>query len=168
MLTERGITGRDAALATELTYGSCRTLGQLDAVHGACGDREVDRLDGAVVDALRLGTYQLLHTRIPPHAAVSATVELVRAGERPGAAGYVNAVLRRVSEADLATLGRPARAGRGRRPARPPGHGARAPAVDRRGLRRARSAAAGRTPNWRRRWPPTTSPPPSTWSPVPD
>ncbi len=103
LLTQRGITGRDAALATELTYGTCRALGQLDAVHGSCGDRELARLDGEVVDALRLGTYQLLHTRIPPHAAVSATVELVRAGERPGAAGYVNAVLRRVSEADLAT-----------------------------------------------------------------
>jgi 16S rRNA (cytosine967-C5)-methyltransferase len=50
-----------------------------------------------------LGAYQLLRTRIPPHAAVSSSVELVRAGERPGAAGYVNAVLRRVAEADLDT-----------------------------------------------------------------
>ena len=147
LLTERGITGRDAALATELTYGTCRTLGQLDAVHGACGDREVERLDGAVVDALRLGTYQLLHTRIPPHAAVSATVELVRAGERPGAAGYVNAVLRRVSEADLASWVDRLAPDEERRPARPTRGGARAPAVDRRGLRRRprRRPAAPRT-----------------------
>ena len=55
-----------------------------------------------MLDALRLGSYQLLHTRIPPHAAVSATVDLVRASERPQASGYVNAVLRRVSERDLA------------------------------------------------------------------
>ena len=103
LLTQRRITGRDAALATELTYGTCRALGQLDAVVGACGDRSFDDLDGVVIDALRLGAYQLLHTRIPPHAAVSATVDLVRAGERPGGAGYVNAVLRRVSEADLDT-----------------------------------------------------------------
>ncbi len=103
ILRERRITGRDAALATELAYGSCRALGQLDAVIAACGDRPFDQLDGAVVDALRLGAYQLLHTRIPAHAAVSATVELVRAGERPGAAGYVNAVLRRIAEADLDT-----------------------------------------------------------------
>jgi len=103
LLTRRRITGRDAALATELTYGTCRALGQLDAIIGACGDRAFADLDGVVIDALRLGAYQLLHTRIPPHAAVSATVDLVRAGERPGGAGYVNAVLRRVSEADLQT-----------------------------------------------------------------
>ncbi len=103
ILRERGITGRDAALATELGYGTCRALGQLDAVITACGDRPFDELDGTVIDALRLGAYQLLHTRIPPHAAVSATVELVRAGQRPGAAGYVNAVLRRIAGADLAT-----------------------------------------------------------------
>lgn len=103
ILRDRGLYGRDAALATELTYGSCRALGQLDAIIGACGDRAFDDLDGVVIDALRLGSYQLLHTRIPPHAAVSSVVELVRAGDRPGAAGYVNAVLRRVAEADLDT-----------------------------------------------------------------
>jgi 16S rRNA (cytosine967-C5)-methyltransferase len=103
ILRDRGLTGRDAALATELAYGSCRALGQLDAVITDCGDRAFDELDGPVIDALRLGAYQLLHTRIPPHAAVSSTVELVRAGERPGAAGYVNAVLRRIAEADLDT-----------------------------------------------------------------
>jgi 16S rRNA (cytosine967-C5)-methyltransferase len=103
ILRDRRLFGRDAALATELAYGSCRALGQLDAIIGACGDRAFEDLDGVVIDALRLGAYQLLHTRIPPHAAVSSGVELVRAGERPGAAGYVNAVLRRVAEADLDT-----------------------------------------------------------------
>ena len=101
ILRERGLFGRDAALATELAYGSCRALGQLDAIIGACGDRAFEELDGSVIDALRLGAYQLLHTRIPPHAAVSTVVELVRAGDRPGAAGYANAVLRRIAEADL-------------------------------------------------------------------
>jgi 16S rRNA (cytosine967-C5)-methyltransferase len=103
ILHDRGLSGRDAALATELAYGSCRALGQLDAVVSACGDRPLDQLDGIVLDALRLGAYQILRTRIPPHAAVSATVDLVRASETPGGAGYVNAVLRRVSEADLDT-----------------------------------------------------------------
>lgn len=101
LIVGAGLHGRDAALATELSYGTCRALGQLDAIIGACGDRGLGDLDGAVLDALRLGAYQLLRTRIPPHAAVSATVDLVRAGRRPGAAGYVNAVLRRVAEADL-------------------------------------------------------------------
>jgi 16S rRNA (cytosine967-C5)-methyltransferase len=102
ILREHRLSTRDAGLATELSYGACRTLGQLDAVLAACGDRPLGELDGPVLDALRLGVYQLLHTRIPPHAAVSATVDLVRAGPRPGAAGYVNAVLRRASRDDLA------------------------------------------------------------------
>lgn len=103
ILNERRLSGRDAALATELAYGSCRALGQLDAVIAACGDRAITALDGIVLDALRLGAYQILRTRIPPHAAVSATVDLVRASDKPGGAGYVNAVLRRISEADLDT-----------------------------------------------------------------
>ena len=103
ILNDRRLSGRDAALATELAYGSCRALGQLDAIVSACGDRPIDELDGIVLDALRLGAYQILRTRIPPHAAVSATVDLVRASEKPGGAGYVNAVLRRITEADLDT-----------------------------------------------------------------
>jgi len=102
ILKERGLSGRDAALATELSYGTCRALGQLDAVIGACCDRPLADLDGPVLDALRLAVYQLLHTRVPDHAAVSVTVDLVRAGPHPGAAGFVNAVLRRVSQHDLA------------------------------------------------------------------
>jgi len=102
LLSDRGLSGRDAALATELAYGTCRALGQLDAVIGACCDRPLAELDGAVLDALRLAAYQLLHTRIPDHAAVSVTVDLVRAGPQPGAAGFVNAVLRRISRNDLA------------------------------------------------------------------
>ena len=134
ILREAGLHGRDAALATELAYGSCRTLGQLDAVIAACGDRPLAELDGPVVDALRLGAYQLLHTRIPSHAAVSATVDLVRAGPVGKAAGYVNAVLRRVSAADLDTwverLADPDDA------VGPSGPGNGAPPVDRAGDRR--------------------------------
>ena len=100
IIAARALFGRDAALATDLSYGSCRALGLLDAIIGRCSDRPLDTLDGAVHDALRLGTYQLLRTRIPPHAAVSTTVELVLAGPRPGAAGFVNAVLRKVAEHD--------------------------------------------------------------------
>jgi len=102
LLSDRGLSGRDAALATELAYGACRALGQLDAVIGACCDRPLAELDGPVLDVLRLAVYQLLHTRIPDHAAVSVSVDLVRAGPNPGAAGFVNAVLRKVSRNDLA------------------------------------------------------------------
>ncbi|HEU0089960.1 MAG TPA: RsmB/NOP family class I SAM-dependent RNA methyltransferase [Pseudonocardiaceae bacterium] len=100
LLRQRGIGGRDAALATELCYGTSRAQGLLDAVLQACADRPLATVDGELLDALRLGSYQLLRTRVPAHAAVAATVELVRAGRGSGAAGFVNAVLRRVAKQD--------------------------------------------------------------------
>ncbi|HWO67676.1 MAG TPA: transcription antitermination factor NusB [Umezawaea sp.] len=103
LLRERRITGRDAALATELAYGSARAQGLLDAVIGACSDRPLSEVDGLLLDALRLGAYQLLRTRIPAHAAVASTVDLVRGGQGSGAAGFVNAVLRRITEQDEAS-----------------------------------------------------------------
>jgi 16S rRNA (cytosine967-C5)-methyltransferase len=100
LLRQRGINGRDAALATELCYGTCRARGLLDAVLQSCSDRPLSEVDGELLDALRLGSYQLLRTRVPPHAAVGTTVDLVRAGRGSAAAGFVNAVLRRVGEQD--------------------------------------------------------------------
>jgi 16S rRNA (cytosine967-C5)-methyltransferase len=100
LLRENRVLGRDAALATELTYGTLRSLGQLDAIIADAAGRPVDRIDPPARDALRLGAYQLLHTRVPAHAAVATTVDLVRL-VAPGAAGFANAVARRISERDL-------------------------------------------------------------------
>jgi 16S rRNA (cytosine967-C5)-methyltransferase len=100
LLTERGISGTDAAFATELTYGTLRRSGVLDLVIGAGARRDVDTLDPPVRVVLQLGAYQILHMRVPPHAAVSTTVELSREVAGPKPAGLVNAVLRRVAEAD--------------------------------------------------------------------
>jgi 16S rRNA (cytosine967-C5)-methyltransferase len=96
------LTGRDAALATELAYGALRGRGFYDAVLAACVDRPLDDVDPPVREALRLGVHQLLATRVPPHAAVAATVDLVRAETGQGAAGFANAVLRRVADRDRA------------------------------------------------------------------
>jgi 16S rRNA (cytosine967-C5)-methyltransferase len=101
LLRENRVTGRDAALATELAYGALRAEGQLDAFIAAAADRPIARLDPPVRDALRLGAYQLLYTRVPPHAAVATTVDLVRA-VASAAAGFANAVLRRLADRDLA------------------------------------------------------------------
>ena len=76
----------------------------LDHVLSQLGGREPADLEPAVRDTLRLGAYQLLYTDgVPPHAAVATSVDLVREARRPGAAGLVNAILRRVarSGADL-------------------------------------------------------------------
>jgi 16S rRNA (cytosine967-C5)-methyltransferase len=101
LLRARGITGRDAGFATELVAGTIRRQGTYDAVLAANVDRPLGRVDGAVLDALRLGTHQLLGMRVPAHAAVATTVALVRARIGHGPAGFVNAVLRRVGDHDL-------------------------------------------------------------------
>ena len=99
LLRDRGIHGRDAAFATEITYGTLRLTGTLDAVIATAADRDVARIDPPVRDALRLGAYQLLRMRVPAHAAASTTVDLVRS-IAPGAVGFANAVLRRIAERD--------------------------------------------------------------------
>ncbi|TDE47506.1 rRNA cytosine-C5-methyltransferase [Nonomuraea mesophila] len=93
LLRDRGIRGRDAALATELAYGTLRGLGTYDAIIERCSDRAPDP---DVLDALRLGAHQLLRMRVPPHAAVGTTVDLVRLRIGAGAAKFVNAVLRKI------------------------------------------------------------------------
>ncbi len=103
MLRERSIEGRDAALATELAYGTCRAQGLLDAVLSECVDRPLAEVDGVLLDIMRMGTYQLLRTRVPTHAAVSTAVDLARAEMGTARAGFVNAVLRRVSRQDEAS-----------------------------------------------------------------
>ncbi len=100
MLRDRKITGRDAALATELTYGTSRAVGMLDAIIAEVAKRPVTEIDGAVLDVLRLGTYQLLRTRIGAHAAVSTSVDLVRSRSGHGPVGFANAVLRKISQRD--------------------------------------------------------------------
>ncbi|GHF28079.1 methyltransferase [Amycolatopsis deserti] len=100
MLRRNRLSGRDAALATELAYGASRAQGMLDAIIAACLDRPLDKVDGPVLDCLRLGAYQLLRTRIPEHAAVTSTVDLARADAGSHVAGFVNAVLRKISEQD--------------------------------------------------------------------
>ncbi|WP_428846765.1 transcription antitermination factor NusB [Nocardia terpenica] len=98
LLRERRVSGRDAAFATELAYGACRSLGVLDAVIAECAGRAVEEIDGALLDVLRLGVYQLLRTRVGAHAAVDTSVDLVRSEFGSGRAGFVNAVLRRAGE----------------------------------------------------------------------
>ncbi len=97
LLRERRLVPRDAAFATELTYGTLRFRGTYDAVLQAGVDRPLEAVDAAVLDVLRLGAHQLLRTRVPAHAAVSATVELARVVVGEGRSRFVNAVLRRVA-----------------------------------------------------------------------
>jgi 16S rRNA (cytosine967-C5)-methyltransferase len=93
LLTRSGLDSRDRAFAMELAFGTLRRLIPLDAAIAAAADRPVDRITPPARHVLRLGAYQLLDAGVAPHAAVSATVDLV-----PGRArGFVNAVLRRLA-----------------------------------------------------------------------
>jgi 16S rRNA (cytosine967-C5)-methyltransferase len=94
LLRDRRLPPRDRAFATELTYGALRAQGSLDVSLNRFIKREVDPV---VRDALRLGAYQLWRTRVPARAAVSTTVDLVR-NAAPWAAGFSNAIMRRVAE----------------------------------------------------------------------
>jgi 16S rRNA (cytosine967-C5)-methyltransferase len=101
LLRERGLAGRDAALATELLAGTCRLQGSYDTIIAAAAGRPLSEFQPAVLDLLRLGAHQILSMRVPAHAAVAASVDLaaVTVGER--VTGLVNAVLRRVAERSL-------------------------------------------------------------------
>lgn len=95
------LSGMDAALATELTYGTLRYSGFYDRVIAIASERDVADIDPAVRDALRLGIHQLLRTRVAPHAATHETVQQVDHYTRGRATGFANGVLRRASEASL-------------------------------------------------------------------
>lgn len=93
LLDRSGLAARDRAFVTQLVYGTTR--------HRRACDWFIDRfalgdLDPRVRASLRLGTYQLRMLGTPPHAAVSATVDTASRRAR----GLVNAVLRKIADAD--------------------------------------------------------------------
>ena len=91
------LESRDAALASEIVFGVLRYQAQLDFLVEHYSGRGIRKLDFEVLLALRMGVYQLRFLdRIPAHAAVSESVELVKSSGFRSAAGFANAVLRKV------------------------------------------------------------------------
>ena len=89
---------RDAALATEIVYGSLRVLPALDAALNAHLKRPITDLEPHTRAALRCAAYQIEHlARVPAHAAVDAAVRIVKKKRGPKLAGLANAVLRKVA-----------------------------------------------------------------------
>ena len=95
-ITAAGLSPQDAGLATELAYGTLRRRGTYDAIISSAAGRDAADIDAPVLDAPRLGAHQLLATRVASHAAVNESVNLAAAHSR-GAAGFANAVLRRIA-----------------------------------------------------------------------
>ncbi len=98
----RGLQANERGLATELAYGVLKQRRRLDAALAAYAPRGIDSLDARVLDALRVGAYQILFLRIPAHAAVDEAVEAVKLLRGAKLAGFANALLRK-----LATNGEP-------------------------------------------------------------
>ena len=102
---ERGdLDPRERAFAQQLAYGTVQRLRTVDHSLAAASSRPLDQVDPGLLDALRLGTFQLLFLDgVPDHAAVEQTVELVKS-DSPRAAGFANAVMRRVAREGRAAV----------------------------------------------------------------
>ncbi|HEV8643590.1 MAG TPA: 16S rRNA (cytosine(967)-C(5))-methyltransferase RsmB [Methylomirabilota bacterium] len=101
-LGRRKLAARDAALATELVYGTLRWQRYLDWILAPHCKRPLDALDPVPLVLLRLTAYQIACLeRVPPFAAVNDAVSLARRGAKPGVAEFVNAVLRSLARRGL-------------------------------------------------------------------
>ena len=99
---------REVALLTEIVLGVLRRRASLDHAIARAAERPVDRLDGAVLTAIRIGAYALLYLdRIPAFAAVDTAVGLVKEAGASRAAGFANGVLRRIARERAALLPTP-------------------------------------------------------------
>src|SRR5471032_1214612 len=91
------LDSRDAGLAGQIVFGVLRYRAQLDYLIDHYSGRSV-KLDAEVRTALRMAIYQLRYLeRIPAHAAVTESVDLVKRARKRSAAPFVNAVLRKVN-----------------------------------------------------------------------
>ncbi|TAL41860.1 MAG: rRNA small subunit methyltransferase B [Salinibacterium sp.] len=93
----------DAGLATELTYGTLRMQGYYDRIIAMAANREVEKIDPAILDVLRLACHQLLSMRVAQHAAVDESVQLAKTVGSNSAVGFVNGVLRTITRTDTDT-----------------------------------------------------------------
>ena len=86
----------DHGLATELVMGVLRWRSLLDHQIAERSSLKLSRLDPEVLTCLRVAAYQLLYLdRVPEHAAVHESVELVKRARKRSAVPFVNAVLRK-------------------------------------------------------------------------
>jgi 16S rRNA (cytosine967-C5)-methyltransferase len=99
---QQGLKQVDYAFITEVVYGTLRWRGRIDWIIGLVSRVKPERLERFILNLLRLGLYQILFMdKVPVSAAVNESVEMVKASGREEAAGFVNAVLRRISDQRL-------------------------------------------------------------------
>lgn len=101
LLKQAKLEQRDSALAQELAFGTLRNQLLYDKIIEIGAKRPISEIDTRGLILLRLGCHQLLSLRTPSHAAINETVNLAKQVSSQGSAGFVNGILRRVSERDL-------------------------------------------------------------------
>ena len=109
-LSSSSMDERDRAFTTELVYGTLRMQGLYDHIFAQISDRTWSQVDDDIVDLARMGAHQIFAMRTPPHAAVSATVDVARKqlGESKGS--FINALMRKASAQELEQWLEPVRA----------------------------------------------------------
>ena len=99
------LSAADRALCMEIVMGVLRWRSRVDEIIGSWSKAPLHKLDLEVATALRIGTYQLTHLeRVPAHAAVDQTVELVKRAGRRFAAPMANAIMRKIAASKPAPL----------------------------------------------------------------
>ena len=88
---------RDQGLVAELINGVVRHLSYLDYLLSRVSRKPLSKMDPEVRNALRLGAYQLLFTRVPVHVAVAETVKILKKRRGQWVVNFVNAVLRELA-----------------------------------------------------------------------
>jgi 16S rRNA (cytosine967-C5)-methyltransferase len=93
-----GLSSRDAGLAASIVLGALRYRAQLDFLVRHYSGKPVHKLDAEVLNALRMAIFQLRYLdRIPAHAAVTESVNLIKRARKRSATGFANAILRKVT-----------------------------------------------------------------------
>ena len=101
LLSQARLEDRDAGFAQELAFGTIRNQLFYDKIIEICSKRGADEVELRSKLLLRLGVHQLLSMRVASHAAINETVNLSKAVASQGSVGFVNGILRRVSERTL-------------------------------------------------------------------
>lgn len=100
--SDEHLTGADRAMIRMLCYGCLRHHWQLRWQLAQLLDKPLKARDSIIETLITIGFFQLSDTRVPDHAAVSATVEAARLLRRPKYAGLINGVLRNYLRRDIA------------------------------------------------------------------
>jgi 16S rRNA (cytosine967-C5)-methyltransferase len=98
LLSDANVDSRDAGFIQELAFGTLRNKLLYEKVIELASSRETRTIDSHALIVLLLGAHQILGMRVPAHAAINESVNLAKQKASQSAPGFVNAVLRRVSE----------------------------------------------------------------------